>query len=239
MSNDKIKSGTGYSIHSIDRENKTIRIDFSGNPDSNDPIFDINDGCLRNDASILFFVANSYKSAFLCLGKEIENRFDKNKEIEHLILPYLFNFRHYVELMLKALYVTLTGESPKITHSLNELVSNINDKLTNLDYCEIDKGQGIFFISEKKFKDAKDECLETVEKLKNLIAEYSKDEPVVEYYRYIFENERSNGDKYLVLNNPVIQLDYPKTNQLFCSIRDLFVSLCIKLRDIIYIYFTL
>ena len=197
MSNDKIKSGTGYSVQSIDRENKTIRIDFSGNPDSNDPIFDKNDGCLRNDASILFFVANSYKSAFLCLGKEIENRFDKNKEIEHLILPYLFNFRHYVELELKALYVTLTGESPKITHDLNELISNINDKLTNLDYSEIDKGQGIFFISEKKFKDTKDECLETVEKLKNLIAEYSKDEPAVEYYRYIF-------GKNLVLNNPVM-----------------------------------
>ncbi len=126
----------------------------------------------------------------------------------------------------------MTRESPQITHDLNELISNINDKLTNLEYSEIDKGQGIFFISEKKFKDTKDECLETVEKIKNLIAEYSKDEPAVEYYRYIF-------GKNLVLNNPVIQLDYPKTNQLFCSIRDLFDSLCIKLRDIIYIYFTL
>lgn len=231
MSN-TIANGSGASMHWLDREKKRVKIDFSG--------YD-GDLCFRNDASILFFVANSYKSAFLCLGKEIENRFEKNKEkeIEHLILPYLFNFRHYVELVLKALYVTLTGESPKITHSLNELVSNINDKLTNLDYCEIDKGQGLFFISEKKFEDTKKECLKTVEKIKILIVEYSKDEPVVEYYRYIFENERSNGDKYLVLNNPVIQLDYPKTNQLFCSIRDLFDSLCIKLRDIIYIYFTL
>ena len=72
-----------------------------------------------------------------------------------------------------------------------------------------------------------------------MINQYISIEPAVEYYRYIFENEKNNGDRYMVLNNPVIQLDYPKTNQLFCSIRDSFDILCKKLREIIYIYFTL
>lgn len=228
----RMAAGSGATATLLNRENKTIKIDFSG--------FDGN-LCFRNDASILFFASNSYRSAFLSLGRDIDNRFENNieKDIEHLVLPYFFNFRHFVELELKALYVTLTGESPQMTHSLNELVSNINSKLTNLDYSEIDKGQGMFFKSEKFFKDTKNECLETVKRLKELIAQYSDDEPAVEYYRYIFENEKNNGDRYLVLNNPVIELDYPKTNQLFSSIRDLFDTLCKKLHEIIYIYFTL
>ena len=229
----KISTGTGLLKCRFDRENKKIEIDFSG--------YDDRDGyCYRNDASILFFSANSYRSAFLCLGKELENRFDnsKVKNIGHMILPYLFNFRHFVELELKALYVTLTGESPQITHSLNELICNINNKLTNLDYCDIDKGQGIFFKSEKFFEDTKKECLETVEKLKVLIAQYIEDEPAVEYYRYIFENETVNKKKELILNNSIVSLDFNLTNSLFLSIRDLFDKLHKELTKIVYVQFS-
>ena len=232
MSNDKIKSGTGYSIHSIDRENKTISIDFSGNPDSSDPIFDKNDGCLRNDASILFFVANSYKSAFLCIGRDIDNRFENNieKDIEHLILPYYFNFRHYVETELKAIYVAVTNKSSENIHDICKLINQTVNAINEISYDEIDNSYPK--LPEDCFNEIKTNVLSICGKLKTMIDQYISIEPDVAYYRYIF-------GKNLVLNNPVIQLDYPKTNQLFCSIRDLFDSLCIKLRDIIYIYFTL
>lgn len=229
----KIFTGTGFLNSRFDRENKKIEIDFSG--------YDDRDGyCYRNDASILFFSANSYRSAFLCLGKELENRFDnsKVKNIGHMILPYLFNFRHFVELELKALSVALTGESPIITHSLNELICDFNDKLTNLNYCKIEKGQGIFFKSEKFFEDAKNECLETVKKLKDLIAQYSEDEPAVEYYRYIFENEKVNKNKELILNNPIVSLDFNLTNSLFLNIMGLFDKLHQELNKIVYVQFS-
>lgn len=238
MSN-SIKSGTGYSIHSIDRENKTIRIDFSGNPDSNDPIFDKNDGCFRNDASILFFVANSYKSAFLSLGRDIDNRFEKyiEKDIEHLILPYYYNFRHYVETELKAIYVAVTNKSPELKHDFSILLSLTEKAINEISYGEIDNSY--LKLSEEGFNEIKSNALSIFDNIKTMINQYISIEPAVEYYRYIFENEKNNGDRYMVLNNPVIQLDYPKTNQLFCSIRDSFDILCKKLREIIYIYFTL
>ena len=89
------------------------------------------------------------------------------------------------------------------------------------------------------FEDTKKECLKTVEKLKILLTEYSKDEPAVEYYRYIFENETVNKNKELILKNPIVSLDFNLTNNLFLKIISLFDTLCIKLREIIYIYFTL
>ncbi len=232
MSNNTIKSGTGYSIHSIDRDNKSISIDFSGNPDSDDWLFDEKDGCLRNDASILFFVANSYKSAFLSLGRDIDNRFENNveKDIEHLILPYFFNFRHYVETELKAIYVTATNETPELTHDISKLLTSTETAINEISYDKIDNSY--LKLSEDRFNEIKVNALSICGKLKTMIDQYISIEPVVEYYRYIFE-------KNLVLNNPVIQLDYPKTNKLFCSIRDSFDTLCLKLREMIYIYFTL
>lgn len=113
-------------MHLIEREKKAIQVDFSGNA---------KDGCYRNDASILFFAAKSYKDAFAVISQELNRRIEADcraNEIEHLILPYYFNFRHYVELELKALIVVLSGDSPKLSHKSGELVeyfSNLVDEL--------------------------------------------------------------------------------------------------------------
>ena len=65
MSDSEMANGTGYSRHGLDREKRIVEIDFSG--------YD-GDSCYRNDASILFFAANSYKSAFLVVGRELEKK---------------------------------------------------------------------------------------------------------------------------------------------------------------------
>lgn len=229
----KISAGTGLLIVDFDRDNKKISIDFSGNDDR--------DGyCYRNDASILFFSANSYRSAFFSLGRDLEKRFESyvEKDIEHLILPYLFNFRHFVELELKAIYVTLTDKSPAITHDLTDLIGKIKNEITDLNYSNIDHGEGVFFKSEKFFEDTKNECLKIIEKLKTLIDEYLKDEPAVEYYRYIFENEKVGKNRELTLNNPIISFDFNSTNTLFLNIRDLFDKLHKELNRIVFVQFS-
>ena len=226
----RLSTGSGASTHYFDRENKRLRIDFSGSD---------GEKCYRNDASILFFASNSYKSAFLSLGSDIENRFENYtmKDIEHLVLPYFFNFRHYVELELKALYVAITSHSPKITHDLRKLIRITEQAIREISFNAIDNS--FLRLTEAKFDSIKSEVTVLFAKTRSMIEQYISKEPVVEYYRYIFENDKDNGDKYLVLNHSIIELDFPETNKLFCNIRDSFDILCKKLREIIYIYFTL
>lgn len=222
-----MSAGTGLSEHFIDRENKRVAIDFSGKAQNGENF--------RNDSSILFFCANSYKSAFLCLDNELKSRFENHtvdKDIEHMILPYYFNFRHYVELSLKALIIALTKESPTLTHDLQELMTCI---IMGINAIEFDEKTPAIFCTKDKFEKAKHEAIEITNELKIKISEYQELECAVEFYRYIFERE----NKHLILRHHSIELDYNKIHLLFIETRDLFDKLSVKLRDITYIYSTL
>ena len=222
-----MSTGSGLSEHFIEYESKKVRVDFSGiSPDGQ---------CFRNDASILFFCANSYKSAFICLDKELKSRFENNiiaKDIEHLILPYYFNFRHYVELSLKALIVTLTQESPKITHDLQPLISCVLD---NINFLKFDQNTPKIFCTEEQYDEIKSELIKLAQDLKEKINEYQKLECAVEYYRYIFEKDKND----LSLKHDKIDLDYNQTHSLFWGTRDLFDKFLMKLKQIEYVYSTL
>lgn len=222
-----MSSGSGLSKHYIESNSKKVGIDFSGNaPDGQ---------CFRNDASILFFCANSYKSAFICLDKELVFRFENNnpvKDIEHLILPYYFNFRHYVELSLKALIIALTKESPKTTHDLQSLMTCVLEKI---DILKFDESIPAIFCTKEKYDKTKIEVIKLAQELNKKITEYQKLECAVEYYRYIFEKDK----KDLSLKHDKIELDYNKTHALFFETRDLFDKLLMKLREIEYVYPTL
>ena len=222
-----MSAGSGLSQHLLNREEKTVGVDFSGKSADGE--------CFRNDASILFFCANSYKSAFICLDKELRFRFENNyahKDIEHLILPYYFNFRHYVELSLKALIVALTKESPKITHNLQNLMTCVTHAIDDLEF---DTNTSAIFCTQEKFDSNKCEAIKLAQELNAKISEYLQFECAVEYYRYIFETDKDG----LSLKHDRIELDYNQTHLLFFETRDLFDKLSTKLRNITYIYPTL
>ena len=63
MGDMKLKTGTGLTEHGINYEKKTIMVDFSG---------DYEGQCYRNDPSIFFFVANSYRKSFYVLSNYID-----------------------------------------------------------------------------------------------------------------------------------------------------------------------
>ena len=222
-----MSAGSGLSKHYIECKSKKVGINFSGNA---------SDGqCFRNDASILFFCANSYKSAFICLDKELDFRFENNnaiKDIEHLILPYYFNFRHYVELSLKALIIALTKESPKTTHDLQTLMTCV---LEDIDVLKFDESTPAIFCTKENYNKTKSEVIKLAQELNKKINEYQKLECAVEYYRYIFEKDKND----LSLKHEKIELDYNQTHLLFFETRDLFDKLLMKLREIEYVYPTL
>lgn len=233
MSNKKMMNGTGITAHVFKKEEKQIGIDFSGYEPDNINFVGDKKVCYRNDASILFFSANSYWDAFNLISKEINKRFEgdyTSKGIERLILPYYFSFRHFVELELKALIIALSKHSPETTHKISKLVE-IFCKL--VDEIECDSSE--YYIFSKDYETAKRNSIQMCTKLSDLISQYLKFEYSDEYYRYIFEQKKGN----LVLNHAVIELDYPSMNSLFYDIHDLFIKICIELRKIKYIYFTL
>lgn len=71
----KMFAGSGLFRIDFDREKKLIRLNFSGNDEDNT--------CFRNDASILFFVSNSYCNAYHCLERELKSRFE-NLSLIHI-----------------------------------------------------------------------------------------------------------------------------------------------------------
>lgn len=222
-----MSAGSGLSQHFLNREGKKVGVNFSGIAQDGE--------CFRNDASILFFCANSYKSAFICLNKELNLRFENNypaKDIEHLILPYYFNFRHYVELSLKALVVALTDESPNLTHNLQSLMTCVTNAI---NVHEFNENTPAIFGTKEKFDIDKTETIELAQELNAKIIEYQKFECAEEYYRYIFEKEKD----VLSLKHDNIELDYNQTHSLFFETKDLLDRISVKLRDIAYIYPTL
>lgn len=216
----RIKTGTGLSTHTINYELMKAEVDLSGNYEGN---------CFRNDASIFFFAANSYRQAYVQLGKEIEKRFMervKEKDIEHLVLPYLFCFRHFIELELKAFLVVLDQEPPRKTHDLNELLEKTGESLKSLLNSEE------YSFKEDDVRKIKS-AMESLENIKQSLLYFMSSEPAAEHYRFIF----SNNTKFLEMKNPVVSLDYKQSRENFSNISSNFNTIFTYLRQVgVYAY---
>ena len=221
----QLMSGTGMSEHVFDRDNKIVTIDFSGQS---------TEGCYRNDASVVFFAANSYMATNYALRDEIKRRFEENyreKDIEHLIMPFFFSFRHAVELFLKGLIVSISGTSPKDTHKLQSLLDALDSLLKSL------KKPSDSHLNEKAFDDQKTVILSVFHELSAMINNYGKREVSEEYYRYIFGLDKN---KEFLLTETKLSLDYSTTSEEFNRVFNMIYKLCKTLREAdIYIYFTL
>lgn len=232
MSNNQIKNGTGLSVHSYDKEKKIVEIDFSGYEPENCNFLGEKDNCLRNDASVIFFAANCYWESFNLISNELDSRFEDNNssaDVENLILPYYFNFRHFVELELKALIVALSKQTPKTTHDISYLMKTLIELVSEIKY---DPTDSYVFRGEIDYIITKKAVIQMCFDLEKLVDKYLKYEYAAEYYRYIFEQEK--GD--IVLKHPVIKLDYPTMNKLLYKIHKLFSEICMELQNIKYIY---
>ncbi len=148
-----VKRGTGQLRIGINKEKRTAQLDLSGNDNETRPDGKIN--CFRNDASVLFYIANSYWNATKTLEEKIRNCFDADKDcsdlITQLVIPYFFEFRHFVELSLKALFMNATGEQAENTHELDKLFNTTKEAILNL---KPDVRQGIFTISNEQYETA-------------------------------------------------------------------------------------
>lgn len=226
---EKIKSGSGLLQVQYDNEKRYIGFDISGNEKQRTEVETVN--CFRNDASIFFLAANSYLTAFYVLSVQINKSFeaDAQKEVRHLVLPYYFNFRHYVELELKALIIALKNEAPQIVHDLDKLWKEFSDEVTNLSYNKDIVNNGV---TNEDFEKTKKEVQEHVKNAYKLLEEYIKEEPAVEYYRFLFDTK-------FELSKTIVELDFGYVDKIF---RDLATELKIinaKLREIIYLFCTL
>jgi len=176
----------------------------------------------------LFYVSNNYRQGYYILEKELDNCFNERvnaRELSHIVLPLLFNFRHYVELEIKALIVALTSESPRVTHELDVLFNDLREVL-NIEYARY---------SDNVLKNSLDSLINNiVEPLNELIDRYTSSEPAVEYYRYIFETQKDNNEKRLVLNNPIITIDFKELKELFNGIISLFNNIRLELNKMDY-----
>lgn len=215
----KMKSGTGLVKHIVDYDEKLFGINLTGKSAEGD---------FRNDASILFYASNNYRHSYCILEKELDRCFNERvnvRELSHCILPLLFNFRHYIELEIKAFIVALTCESPRVTHELDDLFNDLRETI----YKEYTK------CLDKKLKISLGSLINSnIEPLNELIENYTNIEPAVEYYRYIFETQKVNREKELVLNNPIISIDFKQLKELFNDIISIFNNMRFELNRMDY-----
>ena len=237
--NDKQMAGTGLSVHRFDFLTKSMSIEFNGIVREVDKSGKIVDHCFRNDASILFFAANSYKKSFDVISNKIDALFmepESNKvarDISHLILPYYFSFRHFVELELKAYIMCITKRKPKKSHTLNDLYNDYYNKLRSLQYKGID-----LILPKQDFRDHKNKAMEISRLLREKLDSYIDLESADEYYRFILElPDKNDTDKSLKLNRSEIKLEYGDTDRLFRDMCKLFNAIRIELSCFIYTYY--
>ena len=219
-----LKCGSGYCVQEFDSDKKYISINFEGTPIQTDPILgDLKNQCFRNDASILFFASNSYRSAYQLLEKEISGLFERvktEKSISHLIMPYYFNFRHFVELELKALIASFTGEKPSITHQLGDLMRSYLKCFEQFRTGDLDESQLHHYEELKKLNT----------ELDDRVRRYISHECNHSYYRYLFESN-------FTLNHPVLSLDFSKMCKLFRMICECFDSIRCEAQYLIYLQY--
>ena len=188
-----VKEGTGQLIREFNKEKKTVLLDLSGN-DIETPAGE-KTNCYRNDASVLFYIANSYWNATKTLEEKIKNCFEDEKDysdlITQLVMPYLFEFRHFVEVSLKALFMNATGEQAKTIHDLDKLFISAKDAILAL---QRDERPGILAISDEKYNSSMASIKKYLNKMEKIIIPYASSEPSVEYYRFLFDKNNNLDD---------------------------------------------
>lgn len=225
----KIKSGSGLLQVRYDNEKRYIGFDISGNEKKNTEAETVS--CFRNDASIFFLAANSYLAAFYVLSEQMNKSFeaDAQKEVRHLVLPYYFNFRHYVELELKGLIITMTNEIPEITHDLKSLWKAFSKKMDGLEYnSEVINDR----VKKVDFVRVKNDIKIHMKQVYNILEEYIKEEPAADYYRFLFDTK-------FELSKTIVELDFGCVDKLFRNMANEFKLINAKSHEIVYIYCTL
>ena len=219
------KSGSGLINTIVDIDDKKFTIDFSGKEikEYYNPITgkkQIIEHCYFNSESVLFFVSNSYylanrsiyKNLLLYIRKYKKDKSNQNyKLILRHILPYYYNFRHFIETQLKAFAICVKRKSFLEEHNLISLINDVIDGVESLSL----QFESIKIEKEEELQRAKEVILIDLDKLKTLIQKYLKNEPSHEYYRYIFARD-------FKCENPVVTLDLNSSEKLFKNMLKLF-----------------
>ena len=220
-----VKKGTGKKAIYYIMDEKKVCIDFSGNDDFTG---EQQIRCYRNDASVLFSLANSYWAATLAIEEQIKIGFELEdiKKVSKLIIPYLFNFRHFVELSIKALFMGTRGEKLENTHDICKLFARMKDVVLKL---ERDDRKGIFAISDEEYDDAKTNIEEYLKQMEDILIPYFKKEPAVEYYRFLFDRDNN-------LDFPEIDFDFNSQSLLQKDYHKTYKKIIREIHRIHYIY---
>lgn len=158
--------------------------------------------CFRNDGSVLWKIGEGYKSSCIIMLDEISRCFENDdcNSIFGLIFPFYFNFRHYIEVSLKAIFLWATHSKYENTHDLLKLYDSVETALS-----EICNKREIW--NENITEEMANENLRKIKgclaDLKQEIDFYLSIEPAVEYYRFAF------GTKNELIQD-VIGFDYEK-----------------------------
>ena len=233
------RSGSGLVEVAIDAEKLCFSVDFTGK--ETHEVYDIETGGSKtitsnyfNSETVLFYVSNSYFLAYRAIYKQLlqkveEYKANKSNQNTHLvvrhILPYYFNYRHFIETQLKALSVAVKRIAIMENHDLKGLTTDVIEGINSLSVT----------LTNIKIKDAdtlekhKGVLIQHFQKLAPLIDEYLKIEPSPEYYRYIFE-------KNFVCQNPKVSLDLNYTEKLFGDILNCFREIERDLFEVVYFW---
>jgi len=196
LEQDKLKFGSGVEVFSYDLKNKYYSVEF----DLLDNEISLESGInlkpersFMNPSSTLSFIANGYYMNYMLIKDEIESLFlksEKHKKIPYLIFPLFYSYRHFVELKLKSVYISIVRKKPKINHDLLSLVKKIKSEIKS----------DIHITESSTFSNQIYAVLDLLIKDFN---EFAEVEPKPDFYRYYFDI-KLNIDKYKV------ELDFDK-----------------------------
>ena len=97
--------------------------------------------CIQS-SSIMFFLANSYAYSANVLLDKINEGFETKSDyriISKLVIPYMFNTRHYIELELKGLIARLKDNKGHASneHDLRKLIEEFETCLKSYTYDQV------------------------------------------------------------------------------------------------------
>lgn len=214
------KNGSGYILLDFDENTKNVNLDISGN--------DGDFGSFRNDAAILWTVAQSYMTSCKVLLKSIENGFENSDRylVINLMIPYYFNFRHYIEVSLKSITLWANKSHYEKIHVLSELFKDVNGSIKEiLTKPEMWNSN----VKEDKVAEHLTKINKSLLDLEKIISIVEQNETSFEYYRFIFEKNNQ-------LKKAKISFDYKKEIELYNNTVQLINSIVNNLRVIIYIF---
>lgn len=191
-----IKNGTGAIGIGFDTEKKRAMLDVSDNYST----IISSDECYSNDGSVLYITANGYAETCKILLDSIKTGFehdDRHKTIS-LIIPYFFNFRHYIEISLKAIILWSSDSMYEKSHDLSVLYEQAEHAVESIiDKPEMWKDS----VTKERVIEYQDIYKEYLTVIKDEISVFIQNEPAVEYYRYIFDryNDKKNRRSNLII----------------------------------------